>query len=45
MPSNNFTQLQRLDLLRTLGTGRSNAIGANRLASLLGFRRAAIKFY
>ena len=37
MPSNNFTQQQRSDLLQTLGTGRSNGIGANRLASLLGF--------
>ncbi len=37
MPSNNFTQQQRSALLQALGIGRSNAIGAKRLASTLGF--------
>lgn len=33
----NYTQQQRQALLNTLGNGRQNAIGARRLAQLLGF--------
>lgn len=34
---NNFTQQERQNLFNTLGNGRANAIGARRLAQLLGY--------
>ena len=34
---NNFPQHERQDLLNNLGTGRANAIGARRLAQILGY--------